>query len=100
MSYKPVHNYRQRDKLPPNDPNKIIYGSHLSDDFEAISRALGVIPNGGEAKCAAEWGKITGNISQQTDLQNALNTKLDKKELDVIRGGYYGLLPDKIGAND
>ena len=43
MSYKPIHPYRKRDKLPPNDPNKIIYGSHLSDDFEAISRALGSI---------------------------------------------------------
>jgi hypothetical protein len=40
MSYKPIHPYRKRDKLPPNDPNKIIYGSHLSDDFEAISNAL------------------------------------------------------------
>ena len=43
MSYWPIHNYRQRDKLPPTDPNKIIYGSHLSDDFEAIAKFLGVI---------------------------------------------------------
>lgn len=99
MSYTPIHNYRQRDKLPPNDPDKIIYGSHLSDDFEAISRALGAIqgsldgspvfPDGGEAKCSAEWGKITGYIAQQTDLQNALNRKLDKTAVDVIRGGTY-----------
>lgn len=43
MSYWPIHNYRQRDKLPPTDPNKIIYGSHLSDDFEAIAKSMGVI---------------------------------------------------------
>ena len=43
MPYKPIHNYRRRDKLAPNDPEKIIYGSHLSDDFEAISKAIGRI---------------------------------------------------------
>ena len=43
MSYWPIHNYRERDKLPPTDPNKIIYGSHLSDDFEAIAKSVGVI---------------------------------------------------------
>ena len=41
MSYKPIHNYRHKDKLPPDDPDKIIYGSHLSDDFESIARAIG-----------------------------------------------------------
>lgn len=41
MSYTPIHNYRHKDKLPPDDPDKIIYGSHLSDDFESIARAIG-----------------------------------------------------------
>jgi hypothetical protein len=99
MSYTPIHNYRVRDKLPPNDPGKIIYGSHLSDDFEAISRALGAIegslnsspifPDGGTAACSAEWGKITGTIGNQSDLQTALSRKVDKTALDVISGGTY-----------
>ena len=40
MSYKPVHNYRRKDKLNPGDPDKIIYGSDLQDDFDAISNGL------------------------------------------------------------
>lgn len=41
MSYKPVHNYRRKDKLNPGDPDKIIYGSDLQDDFDAISKGIG-----------------------------------------------------------
>jgi len=99
MSYKPIHNYRRKDRLPVDDPEKIIYGSHLSDDFEAIARVLSAIqegavgfpetPDGGEVTFSAEWGQITGDISQQTDLQSALNSKLNKADLDVIRGGTY-----------
>jgi hypothetical protein len=36
--YKPIHNYRRKDKLTPGDPDKIIYGSDLQDDFEAIAK--------------------------------------------------------------
>jgi hypothetical protein len=43
MPYTPIHNYRHKDKLPPDDPDKIIYGSHLSDDFESIARAIGAV---------------------------------------------------------
>ena len=43
MSYWPIHNYREKDRLPVDDPGKIIYGSNLSDDFEAVARSLGVI---------------------------------------------------------
>ena len=40
MSYKPIHNYRRKDKLNPGDPDKIIYGSDLQDDFDAIAKDL------------------------------------------------------------
>ncbi|MEL0326903.1 MAG: hypothetical protein VXA09_07885 [Burkholderiaceae bacterium] len=43
MSYKPIHNYRRKDKLNPGDPDKIIYGSDLHDDFEAISQGMGAL---------------------------------------------------------
>lgn len=40
MSYKPVHNYRRKDRLDPGDPDKIIYGSDLQDEFDAISKGV------------------------------------------------------------
>lgn len=43
MAYKPKHNYRYKDSLNPGDPDKIIYGSDLSDDFEAIAKQLSLL---------------------------------------------------------
>ncbi len=35
--------------------------------------------NGGGSGGSATWGSITGTLSDQTDLQNALNSKADKR---------------------
>lgn len=43
MSYKPIHNYRRKDKLSPGDPDKIIYGSDLQDEFDAIAGNLDLL---------------------------------------------------------
>ena len=43
MSYSPKHNYRAKDQLSPGDPEKIIYGSDLSDDFEAIAKEVSLL---------------------------------------------------------
>lgn len=40
MSYSPKHNYRAKDHLERGDPNKIVKGAELSDDFEAVAREL------------------------------------------------------------
>ena len=45
----------------------------------------GVISN---TQTSAEWGNITGTLSNQTDLQNALNNKQNTiSDLDTIRSG-------------
>ena len=45
MSYKPVNNFRVKDTLGPNDPNKIIYGADLQDEFDEISKSTQEIDN-------------------------------------------------------
>ena len=40
MSYKPINNFKAKDTLGPNDPEKIIYGADLQDEFDAISDNL------------------------------------------------------------
>ena len=41
MTYTPKHAWKRKDKLPSKDPQKIIYGEQLQDEFDAIS--LGII---------------------------------------------------------
>lgn len=41
MSYVPIHAWKRKDKLPSKDPQKIIYGSQLQDEFDAISKGVG-----------------------------------------------------------
>lgn len=40
MSYKPIHAWKRKDQLPSKDPQKIIYGEQLQDEFDAISGEL------------------------------------------------------------
>jgi hypothetical protein len=40
MAYTPIHAWKRKDKLPSKDPQKIIYGKQLQDEFDAISRQL------------------------------------------------------------
>jgi hypothetical protein len=41
MSYVPIHAWKRKDKLPSKDPQKIIYGEQLQDEFDAISKGIG-----------------------------------------------------------
>ena len=43
MSYKPINDFAVKDTLGPNDPEKIIYGSDLQDEFDAIASNLGEV---------------------------------------------------------
>lgn len=46
---------------------------------------------------AAVWGSITGTLSNQTDLQSALDAKLDESTID---GGAEGQILSKASATD
>lgn len=45
MSYKPIHAWKRKDKLPSKDPQKIIYGKQLQDEFDAIADGVGSLEN-------------------------------------------------------
>ena len=56
-----------------------------------ISIENGVISN---TQTSAEWGNITGTLSEQTDLKNVLDTKVDKSNLSTVAtsGSYDDLI--------
>ena len=43
MAYIPKTRFERKDALPQDDPNKIIYGSEFSVEFDAISDAFGEV---------------------------------------------------------
>jgi hypothetical protein len=65
MAYVPQHNYRIKDGLETGDPDKVIYGSDLQDDFEAIARDLSTLD--------------TDNVADQADLDKEIQ---DRKDAD------------------
>ena len=99
MSYTPKHNYRRKDSLSPGDPDKIIYGSDLSDDFEAIADAVSLlnqidIDGDGEINIPPELIEGLGGI---------LDGKADQDDLDAeVAARIAGdkVLQDKIDAID
>jgi protein involved in polysaccharide export with SLBB domain len=79
MAYSPKHNYRYKDSLNPGDPDKIIYGADLSDDFEAIATELSLlsqidIDGDGNINIPPELIEGLGDI---------LDTKADQVDLDA-----------------
>ena len=43
MPYTPNHNFRRKDSLSPGDPDKIIYGADLQDEFDDIAENLDLL---------------------------------------------------------
>jgi hypothetical protein len=76
MSYKPIHNYRRKDKLNPGDPDKIIYGSDLQDDFEAIA----------------------GNFEQQSDQIDQIQGEIDSLPQYVEEAPQNGTIYGRANA--
>lgn len=87
MSYSPKHNYRAKDELERGDPNKVVKGAELSDDFEAISRELyrqqdeiDNLPSGGGGTGGpVKWADITEK-PQQIEVLGVQN---------IITGGSF-----------
>jgi len=85
MAYTPIHAWKRKDTLLPGDPQKIIYGEQLQDEFDAISKGLsgpegqgGGSNTGGDyddtqikADLAAETqSRISGDANLQTQIDN------------------------------
>jgi hypothetical protein len=94
MAYVPQHNYRIKDGLETGDPDKVIYGSDLQDDFEAIARDLSTL----DADNVADQADLDKEIQDRKDgdshLQaqiNDLNNGADGNFVDAPNDGkLYG----------
>jgi len=80
---------------------KITDGSITTDDIRdgtitAAKMAAGVLS--GDGSGSSTWGSITGTLSSQTDLQNALNEKADKNEITIGDNGYGSTFAEAITA--
>lgn len=65
----------------------------LRGDFEIVSE---ITSNSTIVYSSVDWGNITGNITSQTDLQTALNAKVDTTSLaQVATTGAYSDLSSK-----
>jgi hypothetical protein len=78
---------------------KIADGQVTTNDIQdgtitAAKLASGVLNGSG----SSAWGSITGTLSSQTDLQNALNDKADKYEITVGDDGYGSTFAEAITA--
>ena len=73
MAYNPIHAWKRKDKLPSKDPQKIIYGEQLQDEFDAISKGIGDLEGqidnieigegGGSTGGSCSWDEISGKPS-------------------------------------
>ena len=75
--------------LLPNKSGMLLTNTTLSDNLKTINGQT--IIGKGDIQISAgasEWGQITGTLSNQTDLQSALNAKQDTiSDLETIRSG-------------
>jgi hypothetical protein len=73
MAYVPQHNYRVKDGLETGDPDKVIYGSDLQDDFEAIARDLSTL----DADNVADQADLDKEIQDRKDGDSHLQTQIN-----------------------
>lgn len=56
-----------------------------------------VIASGGSSNASQSWGEIVGTLSDQTDLQNALNDKQDAYSVNAQTGTSYTIQASDAG---
>ena len=74
MAYNPIHNYRGKDSLPSGDSAKVIRGSELSEEFEAIRDDLATSAITVSCKYNGSEVKYSNNVNRVE--QNGNNTKV------------------------
>lgn len=78
----------QNDALKANvaDLGDLAYEDDAPSDNAEYVRKNGswAVSSGGGGTTAPTWGEITGTLSQQTDLQNALNAKANTADLGAL----------------
>ena len=96
----------QTDKLDKNYTANKIYGTDSLGAQTVYTLGDGLAFDNGQIKCTrttAAWGNITGTLSNQTDLQNALDSKqntLIAGEGIEISGNTISAIPTDNATND
>ena len=96
----------QTDKLDKNYTANKIYGTDSLGAQTVYTLGDGLAFDNGQIKCTrttASWGNITGTLSNQTDLQNALDSKqniLTAGEGIEISGNTISATPTDDATND
>ena len=96
----------QTDKLDKNYTANKIYGTDSLGAQTVYTLGNGLAFDNGQIKCTrttAAWGNITGTLSNQTDLQNALDLKQDiliAGEGIEISGNTISATPTDDATND
>ena len=96
----------QTDKLDKNYTSNKIYGTDSLGAQTVYTLGDGLAFDNGQIKCTrttAAWGNITGTLSNQTDLQNALDSKqntLTAGEGIEISGNTISATPTDNATND
>lgn len=96
----------QTDKLDKNYTANKIYGTDSLGAQTVYTLGDGLAFDNGQIKCTrttAAWGNITGTLSNQTDLQNALDSKQDTLtagEGIEISGNTISATPSDNATND
>ena len=78
VAWKAVATWRSKDK--PEILPLTLLADYFGDNISAHEEPASVpVPHR-----SAEWGHIIGNITEQTDLQSALNSKADRADIPTI----------------
>lgn len=88
--------------LLPNKSGMLLTNTTLSDNLKTINGQT--ITGSGNIEItagASEWGQITGTLSNQTDLQSALNNKANLTDIKTYTGsGNIKVTDDVITISD
>lgn len=92
MSYKPIHNFRVKDLLKPNDPEKIIYGADLQDEFDSISKEVGALEGqieGIQEEVQGEIDKIPVMVEEAPE-DGVIYGRINRSWIPIQGGGGTG----------
>jgi len=88
MSYTPIHAWKRKDKLPSKDPNKIIYGYQLQDEFDAIAEGVGSLEEHVD-QIQGEIDKFPAMVEEAPE-DGVIYGRINKSWIPIQGGGGAG----------